>query len=64
MSTEFWTAKEAADAWGISPERVYQIAHRVPGSKREIERSMLVWRIPKGAPKPAQISHGRPRKAK
>lgn len=60
---DYWTVNQAADAWGVTPDRVRKLAARVPGARRELEGCRLIWLIPAGAKNPARASAGRPKQS-
>jgi hypothetical protein len=53
----FATAEQTAERWGVSRERVCQLAPRTAGA-RKIGRD---WIFPAAAKKPAGLPLGRPR---
>lgn len=57
----WWTTAEAAAAWGVTPARVRQLctAKRVPGAECDGQGPRALWRIPRGAKKPADYTVGR-----
>lgn len=54
-----WTTVEAADAWGVSRQRVLYLAKagKVPGA--EFDEQVNLWLIPKGSKNPAAKKPGR-----